>query len=117
VLYALTCLWTIIAFHGRAEGSLLKHIIVPGLGLLANVAMLITIPWCGAFSAAAPPRQQESLLALGNRGPFWAVVSAVVRLSSPADEADVPMFATPNNSASPSSVATGNGPELDEIRR
>jgi amino acid transporter len=43
VLYALTCLWTIIAFHGRKERSAVKSFIIPGLGVLANVAMLISI--------------------------------------------------------------------------
>src|SRR6185295_11417870 len=40
VLYGLTCIWTIIAFAGRKEYSFVKHLLVPGLGLLANVAML-----------------------------------------------------------------------------
>src|SRR5207244_654062 len=40
VLYGLTCVWTIIAFAERKEYSVLKHLIVPGLGLIANLAML-----------------------------------------------------------------------------
>src|SRR5216117_1976532 len=40
VLYGLTCVWTIIAFTGRKEFSMLKHLVVPGLGLIANLAML-----------------------------------------------------------------------------
>ncbi len=79
VLYALTCLWTIIAFHGRAEGSLLKHIIVPGLGLLANLAMLITILGMGIVGGGTS--QAESLIALGIAA-FWAIVSAVYILIS-----------------------------------
>lgn len=43
VLYALTCIWTIVAFHGRNERSTMKHFIIPALGLMANVAMLISI--------------------------------------------------------------------------
>ena len=73
VLYALTCLWTIIAFHGRAEGSLLKHIIVPALGLLANLAMLVTILGVGILGGGVS--QTESLIALGIAA-FWALVSA-----------------------------------------
>lgn len=72
VLYALTCLWTVIAFHGRAEGSLLKHVIVPVLGLLANVAMLATILGMGILGGGTS--QQESLLALAIAA-FWAIVS------------------------------------------
>src|SRR5713101_6410980 len=73
VLYALTCLWTIVAFQGKAEGSLLKHVIVPLLGLLANLAMLITILGMGFLGGGTS--QQESLLALGIAA-LWAIVSA-----------------------------------------
>src|SRR5438552_5773007 len=38
VLYALTCVWAIIAFAEREEHSFLKHRLIPGLGLLANLA-------------------------------------------------------------------------------
>jgi hypothetical protein len=74
VLYALTCLWTVIAFHGRAEGSLLKHVIVPVLGLLANLAMLAVILGMGILGGGTS--QQESLIALAIAA-FWAIVSAV----------------------------------------
>src|SRR5205814_9140081 len=40
VLYALTCIWTIIAFAERDEHSIIKHRVIPFLGLLANLAML-----------------------------------------------------------------------------
>jgi amino acid transporter len=74
VLYALTCLWTIVAFHGRAEGSVLKHIVVPALGLLANIAMLVIIIGMGFVGGGTS--QAESLIALGIAA-FWAIVSAV----------------------------------------
>jgi amino acid transporter len=91
VLYALTCLWTIIAFHGRAEGSVLKHIIVPVLGLLANLAMLITILGMGILGGGTS--QQESLLALGIAA-FWAIVSAGYVFFS-SRRSGRAMFATP----------------------
>src|SRR5206468_5825555 len=37
VLYALTCLWTLIAFAGRPDFSIVKHAVVPLLALLANL--------------------------------------------------------------------------------
>lgn len=40
VLYGLTCIWTIVAFSGRKEHSMIKHTIIPALGLVANLAML-----------------------------------------------------------------------------
>jgi basic amino acid/polyamine antiporter, APA family len=98
VLYALTCLWTIIAFHGRAEGSLLKHIIVPGLGLLANLAMLITILGMGIVGGGTS--QAESLIALGIAA-FWAIVSAAYILVS-SRRSGRALFAAPSGQ----SVAT-----------
>jgi hypothetical protein len=73
VLYALTCLWTLIAFQGHAQGSLLKHVIVPVLGLIANLAMLITILGVGIVGGGAS--QEESLIAIAFAA-FWAIVSA-----------------------------------------
>jgi amino acid transporter len=43
ILYGLTCIWTIIAFKDRADFSLLKHAIIPGLGLITNVVMVAAI--------------------------------------------------------------------------
>jgi amino acid transporter len=74
VLYALTCLWTVIAFQGRAERSMLKHLIVPVLGLLANIAMLVTILGTGIIGGGTS--QAESLIAIAFAA-FWALVSIV----------------------------------------
>ena len=74
VLYALTCLWTIIAFQGSPARSVLKHLIVPGLGLIANVAMLVTILGEGMVGGGAA--QAESLIAIAFAA-FWAIISAV----------------------------------------
>ncbi|HUZ78362.1 MAG TPA: APC family permease, partial [Chloroflexota bacterium] len=62
VLYALTCLWTIIAFAGRLNFSLVKHLIVPVMGLLANLAMLLTILGLGFIGGG--DSQTESMMAL-----------------------------------------------------
>lgn len=62
VLYALTCLWTIIAFAGRREQNMLTHMIVPILGLLANLAMLVTILAMGFIGGG--DSQTESMIAL-----------------------------------------------------
>jgi amino acid transporter/nitrogen regulatory protein PII len=43
VLYGLVCVWTIIAFKDRKDFNILKHGIVPGLGLLLNILMLVGI--------------------------------------------------------------------------
>src|SRR5919198_1808100 len=63
VLYALTCLWALIAFAGRPDFNWFKHLVVPGLGLLANLVMLVTILGVGIVGGG--DSQTESLIALG----------------------------------------------------
>jgi len=74
VLYALTCLWTIIAFAGRAEFSAIKHVIVPVLGLVANIVMLLTILGLGFIGGG--DSQTESLMAIGIAA-LWLVASVI----------------------------------------
>jgi amino acid transporter len=47
ILYALSCLLCIIAFHKREDFNLLKHMVIPGFGLLANLG-------CMAFYLIGP---------------------------------------------------------------
>jgi len=74
VLYALTCLWAVIAFAGHPNFNALKHMIVPVLGLLANIAMLVTIFGVGILGGGTT--QQESLIAIAF-AVLWAVVSVI----------------------------------------
>jgi amino acid transporter len=74
VLYGLTCLWTIIAFAERQEKNLLKHLVVPVLGLAANLAMLGAILYLYIIDNA--DAQHEAYICFGLAG-GWAVVSAV----------------------------------------
>jgi amino acid transporter len=74
VLYALTCLWTIIAFASRPDYNVIKHLVIPVLGLLANVVMLITILGLGFVGGG--DSQTESLMAVGF-ALVWAVVSGI----------------------------------------
>jgi amino acid transporter len=74
VLYALTCLWAIIAFASRPDFNWLKHLVIPGLGLLANLVMLATILGLGFVGGG--DSQTESLIAIGF-AVVWGVVSAV----------------------------------------
>jgi amino acid transporter len=53
VLYGLTCVWTIVAFKSRkGEFHVVKHGIVPALGIIANVVMLIAIVYLYAIGNA-----------------------------------------------------------------
>jgi amino acid transporter len=79
VLYALTCLWTIIAFKGRSEFNVLKHVIIPVLGLLANVVMLATIFGLGFIGGG--DSQTESMIAMGIAA-LWLVASGAYVLTS-----------------------------------
>jgi len=40
ILYGLTCIWTIVAFKQRKEFNPIKHAIIPGLGIFANLVMV-----------------------------------------------------------------------------
>src|SRR5262249_24098997 len=80
VLYALTCIWTIIAFAERADHSLLKHRIIPILGLLANLAMLIAIVYL--YIIGNDDARHEAYICFAISG-AWALVSILyVALSS-----------------------------------
>jgi amino acid transporter len=74
VLYALTCLWTIVAFHGRRERSAVKNFLIPGLGILANVAMLISILYLYIIGNA--DSKNEALICFALAG-AWGLVSLV----------------------------------------
>jgi len=74
VLYALTCLWAIIAFASRPDFNWFKHLVIPGLGLLANIVMLVTILGVGIVGGG--DSQTESLIALAFAA-VWAVVSGI----------------------------------------
>jgi APA family basic amino acid/polyamine antiporter len=41
ILYALTCFLCIVAFHKRSDFSLLRHVLIPGFGLLANLGCMV----------------------------------------------------------------------------
>lgn len=77
VLYALTCLWTFIAFRSRPNFNILKHGIIPLLGLGANLVMLVTIFAMGMMGGGDP--QTESFIAIG-LAVAWAVASGIYTL-------------------------------------
>lgn len=74
VLYALTCVWTMIAFTGRKDFNLLKHIVVPVLGLVANLVMLGVIFGLGLI--AQGDLFKESVMAIAIAA-IWALVSVL----------------------------------------
>jgi len=73
ILYALSCFLCIVAFHNRPDYSFLKHTLIPGFGLLANLV-------CMGFYLAGPifglGTFKEPLLALGISA-VWGVYGAI----------------------------------------
>src|SRR5262249_25923569 len=74
VLYALTCVWTLIAFAERHDRHIVKHYIIPGLGVITNVGMLIAILYLGFIGT--PDTQHEAYICFAIAG-GWAVVMAL----------------------------------------
>jgi APA family basic amino acid/polyamine antiporter len=78
ILYALSCFLCIVAYTGRSDFSMVKHWLIPGFGLLANLV-------CMAFYVAGPffnlGTKMEPLTALGISG-VWGLYGAVYFLRS-----------------------------------
>jgi amino acid transporter len=78
ILYALSCLLCIVAFNKRPDYSPIRHLFIPGFGLLANLV-------CMGFYLAGPVfglgTFKEPLLALGISG-IWGIYGAIYFLRS-----------------------------------
>jgi amino acid transporter len=90
-LYGLTCLWTMVAFAGDEEFSLMRHGLVPALGLLANVIMLIAILYL--YIIGNTDAQNEAYICFAIAG-GWALVSTVYVVVS-SMRSGRPLVATP----------------------
>ena len=78
ILYALSCFLCIVAFHGRPDYSFIKHTLIPGFGLLANLV-------CMAFYIISPAfglgTFKEPLLAVGIAA-VWGIYGAIYFIRS-----------------------------------
>jgi APA family basic amino acid/polyamine antiporter len=78
ILYALSCLLCMIAYHKRPDHNFLVHTLVPGFGLLANLV-------CMGFYVAGPffnlGTKMEPLSALGISA-AWGLYGAIYFLRS-----------------------------------
>jgi amino acid transporter len=73
VLYALSCVICIVGFHKHPKYNPIKHLIIPILGLLANLGCLLTyliVPFMGIGTVMEP------LLALGI-ALVWAIYGGI----------------------------------------
>ena len=78
ILYALSCFLCMVAFHKRPDHSFVRHTLIPGFGLLANLV-------CMAFYVIGPffnlGTKMEPLSALGISA-VWGLYGAVYFLRS-----------------------------------
>jgi len=78
ILYALSCFLCIVAFQGRPDYNVVRHLLIPGFGLLANLV-------CMAFYLISPifglGTFKEPLLALGISA-AWGIYGAIYFLRS-----------------------------------
>jgi len=78
ILYALSCLLCIVAYHKRTDYNVVLHLLIPGFGLLANLV-------CMAFYLISPVfglgTFKEPLLALGISA-VWGIYGAIYFLRS-----------------------------------
>jgi amino acid transporter len=73
ILYALSCLLCIIAFHNRPDYSFLRHTLIPGFGLLANLVLMAFYIISPVFGLGT---FKEPLLALGISA-VWGMYGAI----------------------------------------
>jgi amino acid transporter len=78
ILYALSCLLCIIAFHGRPDYNPILHLIIPGFGLLANLVLMAFYIISPVFGLGT---FKEPLLALGISA-VWGIYGAIYFLRS-----------------------------------
>jgi APA family basic amino acid/polyamine antiporter len=78
ILYALSCFLCIVAFNKRPDFNPIRHLVIPGFGLLANLT-------CMAFYIISPMfglgTFKEPLLALGISA-VWGIYGAIYFLKA-----------------------------------
>jgi amino acid transporter len=82
ILYALSCFLCIVAYYRRPEFSIVRHLLIPGFGLLANLT-------CMAFYLISPifglGTSKEPILALVISG-LWGLYGAIYFLKTSRDK-------------------------------
>ena len=78
ILYALSCFLCIVAFHKRPDYNFVRHLLIPGFGLLANLV-------CMGFYLAGPffnlGTKMEPLTALGISA-LWGIYGGIYFIRS-----------------------------------
>jgi APA family basic amino acid/polyamine antiporter len=74
LVYGMTNALVLFAFGGLHKRNLLKHVIIPVAGLIANIAMLVGVIYMSVSSGGST--QTDTLIALGIVG-VWILIGAV----------------------------------------
>lgn len=74
ILYGLTCVWTIVAFKGREDFNILKHGVIPVLGVITNVVMTIGILYLYIVGNADAKAEARICFMIAGG---WAVISVL----------------------------------------
>jgi amino acid transporter len=74
LVYGMTCALVLVAFGGQHKRNIVKHVIVPLLGMLANIGMLVGVVYMSVTAGGST--QTDTIIALGIVG-AWIVVGAV----------------------------------------
>ncbi|MDA8174458.1 MAG: hypothetical protein M0018_07705 [Nitrospiraceae bacterium] len=72
VLYGLICVWTVVAFKKRSDFSALKHLVIPVLGVIANIIMIVAILYLYIVGGAASKTEAEICFYIAGG---WALIS------------------------------------------
>jgi amino acid transporter len=78
ILYALSCLLCVVAYHKRPDHSVLKHTIIPVFGLLANVGCMMFY-LIGPFLGIGTVKEPLGALAISG---VWGLYGAFYFLKS-----------------------------------
>jgi amino acid transporter len=74
LVYGMTCALVLVAFGHQHKRNILRHVIIPVLGLLANLGMLVGVVYMSVSAGGAT--QTDTLIALAIVG-VWILVGAV----------------------------------------
>ena len=72
ILYGLTCFWTIVAFKRRPDFNILKHGIIPALGIITNVIMTVAIIYLYIIGNADAKNEAKICFIIAGA---WALIS------------------------------------------
>jgi len=78
ILYALSCFLCIVAYHKRPDYNFIKHLLIPGFGLLANLTLMAFYLIGPVFSLGT---SKEPLLALAISA-LWGIYGAIYFIRS-----------------------------------